>query len=235
MIRYLIFILITSSAVLAEAPYNSIVKRNAFNLTSEQKIPSLPPASTILRGEVYLTGIIRKDKIYTAYMALKEKGTTKYLSLKEGEAQDGIKVERITRNSVLIRHSGSPEELSFKRNRFPTIVTKTPIKSSTKQKRDERGERGRSSDSSKKSVKASSQASRPQVVPVPSRRSKVDPRIIEKSLEYLSRAEDSEKKEYLLKRLESLQSGQYNIKSEIDTNERRRQYDEWRKSREKRN
>ena len=32
-----------------------------------------------------------------------------------------------------------------------------------------------------------------------------------------------------MKRLESLQSGQSTIKSDIDKNERRRQYDEWRK------
>ena len=72
----------------------------------------------------------------------------------------------------------------------------------------------------------------PQVVTVPSRRPKIDPRIIEKGLEYLSKTEDNEKREYLLKRLESLQSGQSKIKSDIDSNERRRQYDEWRKSRE---
>ena len=41
------------------------------------------------------------------------------------------------------------------------------------------------------------------------------------------------KKEYIMKRLESLQSGQGRIKADIDTNERRRQYDEWRKSRER--
>ena len=33
----------------------------------------------------------------------------------------------------------------------------------------------------------------------------------------------------LLKRIESLQSGQNHIKSDIHQNERRRQYDEWRK------
>jgi hypothetical protein len=61
----------------------------------------------------------------------------------------------------------------------------------------------------------------------------VSPKIIEKGLEYLSRMEDGEKKEALLKRMESLQSGQYQIKSDIDRNERRRQYDEWRKKRDK--
>jgi hypothetical protein len=43
---------------------------------------------------------------------------------------------------------------------------------------------------------------------------------------------DSDKRDYLLKRVESLQSGQYQIKSNIDQNERRRQYDEWRKRNE---
>jgi len=35
-----------------------------------------------------------------------------------------------------------------------------------------------------------------------------------------------------MKRLESLQSGQHKIKSDQDQNERRRQYDEWKKRRE---
>ena len=67
---------------------------------------------------------------------------------------------------------------------------------------------------------------------VPSRRPQIDPRIIEKGLEYISRIDDQEKREYITKRLESLQSGQHKIKSDIDQNERRRQYDEWRKRRE---
>ena len=43
---------------------------------------------------------------------------------------------------------------------------------------------------------------------------------------------DNEKKEYIMKRLESLQTGQHKIKSDQDQNERRRQYDEWKKRRE---
>jgi hypothetical protein len=41
----------------------------------------------------------------------------------------------------------------------------------------------------------------------------VDPRVIEKGLEYLGRMEEGEKRDYLLKRMESLQSGQRQIKS----------------------
>ena len=123
--------------------------------------------------------------------------------------------------------------LTFKQNSLPSFVAKATTKQNTKEKREERGERGRSSSSSQRASKAPSRPSEPQVVTVPSRRPKIDPRIIEKGLEYLSKTEDNEKREYLLKRLESLQSGQSKIKSDIDSNERRRQYDEWRKSRER--
>ena len=77
----------------------------------------------------------------------------------------------------------------------------------------------------------------PNIVKVPSRnRGITDPRMqsmMEKGLEYLNKMDDNEKKEQIMKRLESLQSGQYKLKSNIDQNERRRQYDEWRKSRER--
>ena len=44
--------------------------------------------------------------------------------------------------------------------------------------------------------------------------------------------EDGEKKDALLERIEKLQTGQHNIKTDIDRNERRRQYDEWRSRRD---
>ena len=77
-----------------------------------------------------------------------------------------------------------------------------------------------------KSAKVSPSVPTASVIKVPSRRPKVDPRIIEKSLEYLNKVEDEEKREYLLNRLEKLQSGQDNLDIKIDVNERRRQYDE---------
>ncbi len=219
------------STVWAESPYEGIVKRNAFNLTSEKRVPVLPPAHLVLT-DVYLTGVARKAKIYTAYMAIKGTTQNKFLGLKEGQQKDGIEVIKITKDTVFISRNGTLQELTFKQNSFPSTVTKISTKSNTKDKREERGERGRSTSSSQKAAKAPSRALGPQVVTVPSRRPKIDPRIIEKGLEYLSKTEDNEKREYLLKRLESLQSGQSKIKSDIDSNERRRQYDEWRKSRE---
>ena len=123
---------------------------------------------------------------------------------------------------MLIVNKGSEQYLTFKANSFPTVVLKVAsVKSSSK-----------SSKRPSKDVKSTAGAlptPRPQIVTVPSRRPQIDPRIIEKGLEYLSKTDSDEKREYLLKRLESLQSGQSRIKSNIDTNERRRQYDEWKK------
>ena len=116
------------------------------------------------------------------------------------------------KDTVFISYNGILQELTFKQNGLPSFVARATIKPNAKDKREERGERGRSSSSSQRASKAPSRPSEPQVVTVPSRRSQIDPRIIEKGLEYLSKTEDSEKREYLLKRLESLQSGQHKIK-----------------------
>ena len=108
-----------------------------------------------------------------------------------------VEVMKIMKDTVFISYNGILQELTFKQNSLPSTVTKISTKSNTKDKREERGERGRSTNSSQKAVKAPSRALGPQVVTVPSRRPKVDPRIIEKGLEYLSKTEDNEKREYL--------------------------------------
>ena len=91
-------------------------------------------------------------------------------------------------------------------------------------------------DKNKNKEKKSAPAPRPSVVKVPSRsRSATAPqmqKLMERGLEYLNKMDDSDRKDYLLKRIESLRTGQSQIKSEIDQNERRRQYDEWRKRRD---
>jgi len=230
--RYLFLILLLTGTVLGDNPYNGIVKRNAFDLTGEKPPAVLPPVHLVLTS-VYLTGIARKDKVYTAYMAIKDATTTHLLALKAGEAKHGVEVLKVMKDTVFISHGGTLRELNFRQNSLPSVITKMPTKLNAKDKRGERVERGASANSPQKVAKAPSRALGPQVVTVPSRRPKVDPRLIEKGLEYLSRTEDNEKREYLLKRLESLQSGQILIKSDIDNNERRRQYDEWRKSRER--
>lgn len=214
----------------SENPYESISSRNAFNLTTESATPLLPPVSTILSPEpdVFLTGTVTHNQIKKAYFALRFKGDPNYhyISLKVGEKQKGIELLKVLKDSVLIANKGSKQYLTFKANSFPTVVLKVAsVRPSSK------GSKRPSKDV--KNTTPTPPTPRPQIVTVPSRRPQIDPRIIERGLEYLSKTENNEKKEYLLKRLESLQSGQNKIKSNIDTNERRRQYDEWRKSREK--
>ena len=117
--------------------------------------------------------------------------------------------------------------LTFASNRLKTTIISTKGKPTIVKE----SSRSRSS-KDKESKKPTVTAPRASVVKVPSRQPKIDPRIIERGLEYLSKMEDSDKRDYLLKRIESLQSGQHQIKSDIDQNERRRQYDEWRKRRD---
>jgi hypothetical protein len=195
--RYVFFIFLSVLTVFGDNPYSGIVERNAFELTAEKPTQVLPPIATLPLTSVYLTGIARKDKIYTAYMAIKDKTQNKFLGLREGEKKDEVEVVKIMRDTVFISYNGVLQELTFKQNSFPSIVTKVAAKPNTK---DKRGERGRSSGSSQRTVKAPSRASGPQVVTVPSRRPQIDPRLLNNS---------------------------------GNSDERRRRYDEWRRSREK--
>jgi type II secretory pathway component PulC len=204
--RYVFFIFLSVLTVFGDNPYRGIVERNGFELTAEKPTQVLPPIATLPLTSVYLTGIARKDKIHTAYMAIKDKTQNKFLGLREGEKKDGVEVVKIMRDTVFISYNGILRELTFKQNSLPSFVTKAASKQKTKDKREERGERGRSSSRPQTATNAPSRASGPQVVTVPSRRPKIDPRIIERGLEYLSKTEDNEKREYLLKRLESLQN-----------------------------
>ena len=227
-----LFVLLFSIGVVAdENPYSAISNRNAFELTQ-----ALPPASTILdkietpKIQLFLTGVTRWRGETKAHMYSKDL-PNKYLSLKVGEQSAQVRVLSISRDVVKVVNNGDEETLSFLNNKIPTTFTSLKGKA-TVVKRDSK-ERNRSSkDRDKESSKKTRSSSTPSVVKVPSRRSQVDPRIIEKSLEYISKMEDDNKREALLKRVESLQSGQHQIKSNIDQNERRRQYDEWRKRRE---
>tara|TARA_R100001377_G_C3190597_1_gene110400 strand:- start:347 stop:1039 length:693 start_codon:yes stop_codon:yes gene_type:complete len=207
--------------------YQSITKRNAFELTSEALRPIPPPISEILKPSVFLTGTTRFNGIRKIHLVLRKAGEPdKFASLAINQKQYNVELKKIYKNSALISNNENEQLISFENNGLPTIITKpqpTKKEPSSKYSRDKKG-------SSKKEEKKSTPTSpKPHVVQVPSRRSKIDPRIIEKGLEYLSRTEDSEKRDYVMKRLESLQSGQSIIKSDIDKNERHRQYDERKK------
>ena len=208
--------------------YQEITERNAFNLTSELPKPvTLPPVSKILKPNVFLTGITRLKGVRKIHLVLRKSGEPdRFVSLALNENQYNVELKRISKDSALISNNGQQETVSFKNNGLPTIITKTTTpssksKSSSRDKKDE-----------KKESKRPTSAPKANIVKVPSRTSRIDPRIIERGLEYLSKTDDKEKKEYIMKRLESLQAGQHKIKSDQDQNERRRQYDEWRKRRQ---
>ena len=226
-----IFFLFAVSLHGVDNTYSSIAERNAFELTSEKPIAILPPVSEILAPSVFLTGITRWKGTNKVHLVLRKTGETdKFVSLGINERQYNIELKKVLEGSVLIEANGSNKLLSFETNGLPTIVTKAPAakktSSSSRYSRDKK-------EVKKEEKKSSPRPPKPQVVTVPSRRPQVDPRIIEKGLEYLSKMEEGDKRDYLLKRMESLQSGQHQIKSDIDQNERRRQYDEWKKRRER--
>ena len=224
---FLIFLLLTVPLYGVDNPYSPITERNAFELTSKEPAPILPPIEEILAPNVFLTGITRWKGTNKVHLVLRKAGETdKFVSLGKNERQYNIELKKVLKDSALIETNGSDKLLSFKTNGLPTIVTKAPAakktSSSSRYSRDKKEDK-------RDEKKTTSQPPKAQIVTVPSRRSQVDPRIIEKGLEYLSRMEEGEKRDYLLKRMESLQSGQRQIKSDIDQNERRRQYDEYRR------
>ena len=229
--HFLIFLLLTAPLYGVDNPYSPITERNAFELTSKEPAPILPPVEKILAPNVFLTGITRWKGTNKVHFVIRKGGEPdKFVSLATNERQYNIELKKILKDSVIITANGNTQLLNFKTNSLPTIVTKTAAAkktpSSSRYSRDKKEVKKEEKKSSSPSVKA-------QVVTVPSRRSQVDPRIIEKGLEYLSRMEEGEKRDYLLKRMESLQSGQHQLKSDIDQNERRRQYDEYRRRRDK--
>ena len=229
-LAFLILILCANNeTVTGGNPYQSITVRNAFELTDKEFAPILPPVKEILAPSIFLTGISRWKGIQKVHLVLRKTGEPdKFVSLATNEKQYNVELKEILHDSALVSSDGDDKLLSFENNGLPTIVTKAaPTKKASSSSRYSRDRR---EDSSKKDEKKSAPRSpKAQVVTVPSRRPQVDPRIIEKGLDYLSKMEEGEKRDYLLKRMESLQSGQHQIKSNIDQNERRRQYDEYRR------
>ena len=196
-----------------ENPYLRINERNAFNLTEPLPVSTLPPATNILAPSVFLTGITKINNVRKAHFVLrKTSGPDKFVSLSTDEEQDNIELNKIFNNSVSITNNGVPILLSFEKHGLPTVITKKPapkLMERSRYSRDSKGGRDSKSDKEKKE-QISKKPSGPVVVP--SRRSRsesrsVDPRIIERGLEYISKMDDSEKREYLLKRIESYQAG----------------------------
>ena len=219
--RYLLFFLLCGT-VIADDRYNQIVKRNAFALLNEvPKKNTLPPVIIQPPIKLNLTGIITRRGVTNVYLFSKDL-PKRYLTLSTKRRTDsGVTLRSVEKGLVEVNNNGTVELLSFDTHKIPTVVTLPALKTTpTVVKKKEK------KDSKDNSVKATPAVPRPSVVKVPSRVPKVDPRIIQKGLEYIDRIEDKEKREYILERLERLQSGQQSLDRKIDSNERRRQYDE---------
>ena len=229
--KYLfIFLLFTIVVYAEDNTYSSISSRNAFELLDQPETQTLPPITDILLPPIklHLTGITKIQGITNVYFFSKDI-PRRFLKLNLKRKTAGvITLLSVDRGVVKVLNNGIPETLTFDTHRLPSTLV-LPINKSkptiiTSRKDSKKDKQSKKSESSTVTPRAS-------IVKVPSRRPKVDPRIIEKSLEYISKIDDEDKRDYLLERVESLQSGQYQIKSEMDKNERRRQYDEWKKSR----
>ena len=188
--------------------YESIVKRNAFNLTEEAPMKILPPVSEILAPNVYLTGITRLNGVRKAHLVLRKTGDPdKFVSLAANERQYNIELKKILEDSAYISTNGQHRLLSFEKHALPTIITKSPPKLMQRSDR---------KDDKKKDEKKSDLArkqSNPNIVTVPSRsRRKSDPRVqqmIEKSLEYVSKIDDPKRREAILERIEKYQKNRH--------------------------
>jgi len=216
--KYLLIFLLCSS-VIADDRYNQITKRNAFALLDKtpEKV-TLQPVLVRPPVKLNLTGIITRRGVTNVYLFSKDI-PKRYLTLSTRRRTDsGVTLLSVEKGLVEVDNNGTVELLSFDTHKLPSVVTLPALKATPtviKKK-----------DSKDKSVKITPAVPKPSVVKVPSRTPRVDPKIIQRGLEYLDKVEDKEKREYILERLERLQSGQYNLDRKIDTNERRRQYDE---------
>ena len=131
-----LFVLLFSVGVMAENPYSTISKRNAFELTQEP-----PPVITILdkietpKIQLFLTGITRLRGVTKAHMYSKDL-PNKYLSLRVGDQSGSVRVLSISRDVVTVVNGGKKETLSFAFNRLKTTVVKKD--NSTEGDRDKR-------------------------------------------------------------------------------------------------
>ena len=218
--KKLIPLFLVSSLFAQEKPYDTIVKRNAFTLVNEApakvELPKLLEQPPI---KLNLTGIIVRRGVTNVYMFSKDV-PKRFLTVSSKRRTDsGVTLLSVERGLVEVDNNGVTELLSFDTHKLPSTITlpklntkPTVIKKSPKDDKD-------------KNKNITPPTPKPSVVKVPSRRPKIDPKIIQKGLEYIDRIDDKEKREYILQRLQGLQDGQNNLGRKIDINERRRQYD----------
>jgi hypothetical protein len=217
--KKLIPLFFVSSLFAQENPYNTIVKRNAFTLLKE--VPAKVELPKLLEQppiKLNLTGVIVRRGVTNVYMFSKDI-PKRFLTVSTKKRTDsGVTLLSVEKGLIEVNNNGVIELLSFDTHKLPSTVTlpRLNTKPTVVKKKDDKN----------KSIKTAPAIRKANIVTVPSRRPKIDPKIIQKGLEYIDRIDDKEKREYILQRLESLQGGQEKIDRKIETNERRRQYDE---------
>ena len=173
-----------------ENPYDIIVKRNAFTLVNEApakvELPKLLEQPPI---KLNLTGIIVSRGVTNVYMFSKDV-PKRFLTLSSKRRTDsGVTLLSVERGLVEVDNNGVTELLSFDTHKLPSTITlpklnakPTVIKKNSKDNKD-------------KNKNITPPTPKPSVVKVPSRRPKIDPKIIQKGLEYIDRIDDKEKRE----------------------------------------
>jgi len=224
--KILLSFILAGSVYAEQRDYSGITNRNAFGLAYDTPIKVIaPPLLEKPPIELKLTGIVSHRGVTTVYMVSKDIAK-KYLTISTTQRTDsGVSLLNVANGLVKVNNNGTIETLSFATHKLPTVVTLPVLKATPTivKKKDDKS----------KLVKTTSTTPKPNIIAVPSRRPKIDPRIIQKGLEYIDRIDDKEKREYILQRLERLQSGQEKIGRKIETNEKRRQYDERSRDRKK--
>ena len=222
--KKLILIFIASSALGQNSSYQVITERNAFGLAEENAVKiELPPVVLKPPVKLHLTGIMKYQGLTNVFLYSKDL-PKRFLTLNHKKPVDsGIELLNVKGSRVKIINNGVTENLSFETHRLPTVMGPAPVFNRPTVIKKE------SKDDKNKNKESKPSVPRPSVVKVPSRQPKIDPRILQKGLEYIDRIDDKEKREYILKRLEGLQDGQSSLNRKIDINERRRQYDERRR------
>ena len=223
--RYLVILLFSLTAIASENDYSTINKRNAFGLASESTV-TLPPATPLVIKPpvaLNLTGIITRRGLTNVYLYSKDL-PRRFLTLNTNTpAIDGVELISVNKGVVTVLNNGVKEQLTFETHKLPGIVTIAPTdKKPTIVKNKKEG-----------TVSIKPVPSKPNVITIPSTRKTItDPRMqkmMEKGLEYVSKLEDSEKREAILDRIEKFQRGDY----DKEIKDRLKRYEEYKKNKDK--
>ena len=171
--KKLIPLFFASSLFAQENPYDTIVKRNAFTLLKEEpakvELPKLLEQPPI---KLNLTGIIVRIGVTNVYLFSKDI-PKRFLTLSSKRRTDsGVTLLNVEKGLVEVNNNGVTELLSFETHKLPSVITlpKLNTKPTIVKKKDDKN----------KSVKTAPPTPKANIVTVPSRRPKVDPRIIQK-------------------------------------------------------